>query len=61
MMHATRDDEVRTRCLQVAELAAAVRAKPDQLRRVLRLLAALGVFEETSPGGCCISTSTAGL
>lgn len=41
--------------LPVADLAQAVGAKVDSLRRVLRLLVALGIFEETSPGGECLT------
>lgn len=36
--------------LDAAELAAKVGADADSLRRLLRMLAAMGVFEETSPG-----------
>lgn len=36
--------------MPVAELASTVGAKPDYLRRVLRFLAVIGVFEEPSPG-----------
>lgn len=36
---------------QIGQLAAAVGAQPDKLQRVLRLLANLGIFRETRPGG----------
>lgn len=38
------------RTLDAAELAAEVGAHPDALHRLLRLLAALGVFDEVAPG-----------